>query len=182
MDLGFPWSMDIKHSTRAFFIKLVTQTWKGYLKFSKESHSTHHNVKRNRTKATAIKFKLVIYRSLKLLNLQWKNIKIEYIKKASFKKTFYSKASENFQQRKCQQTRSTTEYNLSSLRKQFSYSYVHKINISQKKLEDELTLRSFFAWDCRRKNLWQKIIAVAMVTWGLHNKNKTHKGTNSSLR
>jgi hypothetical protein len=31
-----------------------------------------------------------------------------------------------------------------------------------------LTLLSFFAWDWWRKNRWQKIIAVAIVTWGLH--------------
>jgi len=33
--------------------------------------------------------------------------------------------------------------------------------------EHWLTLLSFFAWDWRRKNRWQKIIAVAIVTWGL---------------
>lgn len=40
---------------------------------------------------------------------------------------------------------------------------MHSISLKVK----QRTLRSFIAWECWRKNRWQKTMAVAIVTWGL---------------
>lgn len=50
---------------------------------------------------------------------------------------------------------------------EFKYNRMLKVIYRQERLT--LTCLSFFMWDCRRKKRWQNTMAVAMVTWGLHN-------------